>query len=89
MIRKTLEKGVLLGPAALRKAAAMRAMRPEEAWMLRQPRAVRRTYAAQVLDADGDLDLLTEVWMLRQPDAVRESYIEEVLQPELSATNAR
>ena len=57
--------------------------------MLRQPREVRRTYAAQVLDADGDLDLLTEMWMLRQPDTVRESYIEEVLQPELGAANAR
>ena len=89
MIRKALEKRVLLGPAPLRKAAAARAVRPEEAWMLRQPREVRRTYTAQVLDVDGDLDLLTEVWMLRQPDTVRESYIEEVLQPELSAANAR
>ena len=57
--------------------------------MLRQPREVRRTYAAQVLDSSGDLDLLTEMWMLRQPEEVRESYIEEVLQPELGAANAR
>ena len=57
--------------------------------MLRQPREVRRTYAAQVLDGTGDLDVLTEMWMLRQPETVRESYIAEVLQPELSAANAR
>lgn len=89
VIRKALEKSVLLGPAPLRKAAAMRSVRPEEAWMLRQPRQVRRTYAAQVLDVKGDLDVLTEMWMLRQPENVRESYIEEVLQSELRAANAR
>ena len=80
---------MILGPAPLRKAAAARATRPEEAWMLRQPREVRRTYAAQVLDGTGDLDVLTEMWMLRQPETVRESYIDEVLQPELSAADAR
>ena len=47
--------------------------------MLRQPREVRRSYAAEVLGARGDLDVLAEVWMLRQPKKVRESYIEEVL----------
>jgi hypothetical protein len=52
---------------------------PVEAWMLRQPRDVRRSYCAQVLDGDGDPDLLAELWMLRQPEKVRESYIEEVL----------
>jgi hypothetical protein len=55
-------------------------MRPEEVWMLRQPRAVRRSYAAQVLDRGGDVDVLAEVWMLRQPEHVRESYIREVLE---------
>ena len=48
--------------------------------MLRQPRTVRRSYAAQVLDASGDSDVLAEIWMLRQPKHVRESYIREVLQ---------
>jgi hypothetical protein len=78
VVRKLIEKRVLLGPAPLRRAAAVRAQ-PEEAWMLRQAREVRRTYCAQVLDADGDPDLLAEVWMLRQPEDVRESYIAEVL----------
>jgi len=89
VVRRLLEKQVLLGPAPLRKAAAARAERPEEAWMLLQPRAVRRAYAAQVLDADGDPDLLAEIWMLRQPRAVRESYIAEVLQAQDGAGGDR
>jgi hypothetical protein len=55
-------------------------LRLEEAWMLRQPREVRRSYAAQVLDGHGDTEVLAEKWMLRQPDHVRESYIREVLE---------
>ena len=89
MIRKALEKSVLLGPAPVRRAAAARAQLPVEAWMLRQPRDVRRTYCAQVLDGDGDADLLAEIWMLRQPETVRESYIEEVLQAGLGADGDR
>jgi hypothetical protein len=80
VVKELLQKRVLLGPAPLRRAAAARAVPPEEAWMLRQPRSVRLTYAAQVLDAPGDLEVLAEVWMLRQPEKVRESYIREVLQ---------
>ena len=80
MVKELLQKRVLLGPAALRRAAATRAMRPEEAWMLRQPRPVRRSYVVQVLDGRGDVDVLAEIWMLRQPEHVRESYIREVLE---------
>lgn len=89
VIRRTLEKSVLLGPLPIRKAAAARAERPEEAWMLLQPREVRRTYCAQVLDGKGDPDLLAEIWMLRQPKQVRESYIDHVLQPAVGATRGR
>ena len=89
VVKQLLQKQVLLGPAPLRRAAAARVERAEEAWMLRQPREVRRTYAAQVLDAEGDLQLLTEIWMLRQPESVRESYIEEVLQPSIGAPTGR
>jgi len=89
VVKQLLQKQVLLGPAPLRKAAAARAQRPEEAWMLRQARDVRRTYCAQVLDGDGDPDLLAEIWMLRQPQNVRESYIEEVLQAALGAGGDR
>ena len=80
MVKELLQKRVLLGPAPLRKAAAARTLRAEEAWMLRQPREVRRSYAADVLDGRGDLEVRAEIWMLRQPEQVRESYIREVLQ---------
>ncbi len=70
---------MLLGPATVRRAAAARAARAEDAWMLLQPRAVRRSYCAEVLGRDGNPDVLTEIWMLRQPKKVRESYIREVL----------
>ena len=48
--------------------------------MLRQPREVRRSYCAEVLDERGSLEVLAEKWMLRQPKHVRESYIREVLE---------
>jgi hypothetical protein len=80
VVKELLQKLVLLGPAPLRRAAAARALRAEEAWMLRQPREVRRSYCAEVLDERGDLEVLAEKWMLRQPEHVRESYIREVLE---------
>jgi hypothetical protein len=80
VVKQLLQKRVLLGPAPLRRAAAARALRPQEAWMLRQPRSVRLSYAAYVLDGRGDADLLAEIWMLRQPEDVRESYIRDVLE---------
>ena len=89
MVKDLLLKRVLLGPAPLRKAAATRVVLPQEEWMLHQPREVRRSYAAEVLDAEGDPDVLAEIWMLRQSDEVRRSYIEEVLQPALTAVRER
>jgi hypothetical protein len=74
---------VLLGPDVLSRAAAGRVAAPEEAWMLRQSRPVRESYVREVLDADGDDELLAEIWMLRQPDSVRESYVRDVLEPRL------
>jgi len=72
-----LEKRVLLGPIALRRAAARR-RRPHEAWMLMQPLEVRRSYVREVLEGGRD-EAHEQAWMLRQPDAVRHSYIDEVL----------
>jgi hypothetical protein len=68
---------VLLGPAAVRRAAARRAQ-PQEAWLLRQPLDVRRSYVAEVLGRGGGEDL-EQAWMLLQPDEVRHAYVEEVL----------
>lgn len=65
----------------LTRAAAGRVATREEAWMLRQSKAVRASYVRDVLDAGGDEDLLAQIWMLRQADPVRESYAREVLEP--------
>lgn len=77
-----LARLVLRGPGFVRRAAATQAKEPVEAWMLRQPRAVRQSYVREVLERGGD-DRLAEVWMLRQSDAVRESYVREILEPAL------
>jgi hypothetical protein len=45
--------------------------------MLRQPRAVRLSYARE---AFGRGEVAEQAWMLRQPDAVRMSYVTEVLE---------
>ncbi len=69
----------MLAPDAIARAAASYASVPEEGWMLRQPRTVRRAYWDDVIRF-GDHQRAREIWMLRQPDVVRESYIAEVLE---------
>lgn len=71
-----LERRALLAPDVVARALAGRAPDARSAWMLRQPREVRRSFAA-VLEAG---DRAQEIWMLRQPDAVRESYVRDVLE---------
>ena len=78
-------RAVLLGPNVLTRAAAGRVDTAEEAWMLRQPKAVRASFVREVLDAHGDEELLTQIWMLGQDDSIRASYIHEVLEPKLKA----
>jgi len=68
---------VLLGPAAVRRAAARRA-EPQDAWVLMQPVEVRRSYVREVLNRGGG-DELEQAWMLLQPDHVRRAYVAEVL----------
>jgi hypothetical protein len=74
---------VLLGPDVLSRAAASRAVLPEERWMLRQSKAIRASYVREVLDVPGDNELLTQIWMLLQSDTVRASYVREVLEPQV------
>jgi hypothetical protein len=69
----------------LSRAAASRTKLPEEQWMLRQSKRVRASYVRDVIDAEGDDELLAEIWMLLQSDEVRESYVREVLEPRLRA----
>lgn len=83
-LRATLERAVLLGPAVIRHAVAARSASAEERWMLEQPTEVRQSFAREVLDAPGDVEVRTQIWMIRQPDAVRESYVAAVLEPRLN-----
>ena len=79
-LRAQVEKAMFLAPDAVARAAAGYMELPEEGWLLRQPRAVRRAYWREVA-RHGDQQRDREIWMLRQPEAVRESYIAEVLEP--------
>ena len=72
------ERQILLAPDALARAAAPLAPDAESRWMLRQPRALRRSFAEEVLGRD-DEEVRQQAWMLRQARDVRESFVEHVL----------
>ncbi len=72
------EKQLLLAPDAVARAAAPMAPDAEARWMLRQPRALRRSFAEEVFGRE-DEQLRQQAWMLRQPREVRESFVEHVL----------
>lgn len=74
----SLDRQILMGPDWVARAAASAVKDCRQRWMLRQPRAVRRSYAEECLGRPGE-DRLAEAWMLLQPDAVRLSYVDEVL----------
>ncbi len=67
---------MLTAPDAIPRAAARYAADAEHAWMLRQSRSLRRSYAAE---AFGRGEQAEQIWMLRQPDHIREDYVREVL----------
>jgi hypothetical protein len=73
------ERQVLTAPDVVAKAAARVAPDPEQRWMLRQPREVRRSFADEVFE-HPDQDRRQEIWMLQQPDDVRESFVKHVLE---------
>jgi len=73
-----LDRQILAGPDFLARAAASAVSDPLQRWMLRQPREVRRSYAAEV-HGRPDEELRAERWMLLQTDPVRRSYVDEVL----------
>ena len=72
------ERQILSAPDAVARAAAPLAPDAEARWMLRQPRALRRSFLEEVWGRD-DMHARQQVWMLRQPREVRESFIEHVL----------
>jgi len=74
-----LQRDVLLAHDLVAKGAARLINGPAARWMLNQPAKVRRAYVEQVIDRDGETEVLRQAWMLRQPDAICESFIAEVL----------
>ncbi|MBJ7329598.1 MAG: hypothetical protein JHC95_06855 [Solirubrobacteraceae bacterium] len=69
---------VLLAPGGLVRALAAADDDPERQWMLRLPRAVRRSFVAEVIDA-GAGRRGQERWLLSQSDEVCRSYADDVL----------
>lgn len=72
-----LELRVLVASDRIARAAARFADDAEQAWMLRQDRELRRSFA---VEAFGRGDTAEQIWMLRQSDPVRQSYVRDVLE---------
>ena len=72
------ERQILLAPDVVARAAAAVAPDRNAAWMLRQSRALRQSFADEVLGAP-DRELAQQIWMLRRPLDVRLSYLENVV----------
>lgn len=71
-------RSVLSGPDFLARQVANRAGDPQQAWILRRPKEIRRAFLEAVIDGGAD----QERWMLLQHDDVCRSYVEEVLECE-------
>jgi hypothetical protein len=71
-------RAVLTAPDFVARNLAGRERDPQRRWILRRPRAVRRSFVEAVVDAGGD----QERWMLLQEDDTRRSYVTEVLERE-------
>ena len=69
---------VLTGPDFLARQLAGRAGDRQQAWLLRRPKEVRRSFLEVVIDGGGS----QERWMLVQHDEVCASYVEDVLERE-------
>jgi hypothetical protein len=68
----------LLAPAPVVRRLAALERDPERRWLLCQPRAVRASFVAEVVDGPGDRRA-QERWLLLQDDAVRRSFVADVL----------
>jgi len=73
-----VERQVLRAPDPVARAAARFASASDQAWMLRQPRSVRESYAREVFGRPDEA-VLARAWMLLQPLHVRLSYVRSVL----------
>lgn len=72
------ERQILTAPDAIARAAAPMAPEPEQRWMLKQSRDLRRSFADEVFGRP-DEDVRQQVWMLHQPRDVRQSFARDVL----------
>ena len=72
------ERQILTAPDAVAKAAAPMAPEPEQRWMLRQSRELRRSFAEEVF-GHPDEQHRQQVWMLRQERSIRVSVARHVL----------
>ena len=68
----------LLAPDAVVHRLAAIDPDPERRWLLGQPRAVRASFVAEVIDGAADRRA-QERWLLLQDEAVRRSFVEQVL----------
>ncbi|MDA0179450.1 hypothetical protein OJ997_04015 [Solirubrobacter phytolaccae] len=68
-------RAVLGGPDFIARKAAGSAHDPQQRWLLRRPRELRRAFLRDVVEGGED----QERWMLLQHDEVCRSFVEEVL----------
>jgi hypothetical protein len=69
-------RAVLLGPDVVARTLAARERDPQRRWLLRRPRAVRRSFLEEVIENGGG----EERWMLLRDRETRESYVRDVLE---------
>jgi hypothetical protein len=71
-------RAVLSGPDFVARQIAHRQSDPQQRWILRQPKVVRRSFLEEIIDGEAS----QERWMLLQDDETRLSYVWEVLEAE-------
>jgi hypothetical protein len=69
-------RAVLRGPDMVARTVAAREHDPQRRWLLRRPRAVRRSFLEDVIENGGH----EERWMLLADGETRKSYVREVLE---------
>jgi hypothetical protein len=69
-------RAVLLGPDMVARAIGSRERDPQRRWLLKRPRAVRRSFVEGVIEGGAD----EQGWMLLQDKRTRDSYVAEVLE---------
>jgi hypothetical protein len=74
----TLARALLLAPDTFARAAAAADADPQRRWLLRRPRAVRRSFVDEVIDAGGT-KRRQERWLLLQDEATRASFVADVI----------